>query len=254
MLANQVNDYSKIILEIRQGVGGDEASLFAVDLIQAYRKYAEKKGLIFSFEDVTKNSLGGIKEAIIQISGPNAYKVFQYEAGVHRVQRIPKTERYGRIHTSTVSIAIIPYFDSLQKDLVINPRDLKITTCRASGPGGQYVNKTNSAVRITHLPTNITVISQDERSQHKNREKALRILKLKLFLLQQSKRRKTIDELRQTQIKTQERSYKIRTYNFKQNRITDHRLGKSFHNLQHILDGNLDIIVNEYIKNKVSNQ
>lgn len=251
MLPYQLNDYSKIILEIRQGVGGDEASLFVVDLIQAYRKYAEKNGLIFSLEDGAKNSLGGIKEAIIQISGNHAFQLFQYEGGVHRVQRIPQTERYGRIHTSTVSVVVIPYTEQLSKNISLRQQELKITTYRASGPGGQYVNKTDSAVRITHLPTNITVTSQDERSQHKNREKALKILKLKLFLLQQQKHQQAIDRLRKDQIKTQERSFKIRTYNFKQNRVTDHRIHKSFHNLQHILNGNLDIIIKQMSKNNL---
>ncbi len=254
MLPHQSNDYSKIVLEIRQGVGGDEASLFVVDLIQAYRKYAEKHGLVFSLEDAVKNSLGGIKEAVIEISGKNAFQLFKYEGGVHRVQRIPQTERYGRIHTSTVSVVVIPYTENKTGNISIDQRDLKITTFRASGPGGQYVNKTDSAVRITHIPTNITVVSQDERSQHKNREKAMKILKLKLYLLQQHKHQQEIDSLRRNQIKTQERSFKIRTYNYKQNRITDHRIHKSFHNLQHILSGNLDIIVKENAKYATENK
>lgn len=245
-MENANKNSSSVILEIRQGVGGDEASLFAYDLMQMYNRFSQKNNLRCEIVEFSKNTLGGIKEAIIKISGPNALKSLSHEGGVHRVQRIPKTERYGRIHTSTVSIAVIPYDLKENEEIKIDNRDLRITTFRASGPGGQYVNKTDSAIRIVHIPTNTTVSSQEERSQHKNREKALKILKMKLYLLNKEQKENEIGMLRKDQIQTQDRSFKIRTYNFKQDRLTDHRLKKSFHNLESILQGNLDLLIRKY--------
>jgi peptide chain release factor 1 len=231
-------------MEIRAGVGGKEAALFARDLLRMYQKYCEKKGFDFLILDQNEDDLGGIKSATIQIRGENVFEIFKNEAGVHRVQRVPVTEKSGRIHTSTASVAILPQvkFDEIK----INPQDIEVEFFRASGRGGQNVNKVETAVRIRHKPTGIVVSCQTERFQHRNREIAMQMLKAKLWELEESKKIGEIGELRKSQIGTQERSEKIRTYNFPQNRVTDHRINKSWYQLEDILDGDLDIIFKHF--------
>jgi len=234
-----------ILMEIRAGVGGKEAALFARDLLRMYQKYCEKKGFVFLILDQNEDDLGGIKSATIQIRGENVFEIFKNEAGVHRVQRVPVTEKSGRIHTSTASVAILPQvkFDEIK----INPQDIEVEFFRASGRGGQNVNKVETAVRIRHKPTGIVVSCQTERFQHRNREIAMQMLKAKLWELEESKKIGEIGELRKSQIGTQERAEKIRTYNFPQNRVTDHRINKSWYQLEDILDGDLDIIFKHFI-------
>jgi peptide chain release factor 1 len=233
-----------ILMEIRAGVGGKEAALFARDLLRMYQKYCEKKGFDFLILDQNEDDLGGIKSATIQIRGENVFEIFKNEAGVHRVQRVPVTEKSGRIHTSTASVAILPQvkFDEIK----INPQDIEVEFFRASGRGGQNVNKVETAVRIRHKPTGIVVSCQTERFQHRNREIAMQMLKAKLWELEESKKIGEIGELRKSQIGTQERAEKIRTYNFPQNRVTDHRINKSWYQLEDILDGDLDIIFKHF--------
>lgn len=231
-------DYCNLIIEIRAGTGGLEACLFAADLYKMYRKFAQKKGWkteVINFHDT---SLGGFKEIIFSISGQGAYRYLKYESGVHRVQRVPETETGGRIHTSAVSVVVLPEPDEVE--VKIDPKDLKIETFRASGPGGQYVNVTDSAVRITHLPTGIVVSCQDERSQIKNREKALRVLKARLLDLKKREQEKELSEKRKKFIGSGDRSEKIRTYNFLEKRVTDHRIGLTLYKLDEILEGELD--------------
>jgi len=230
-----------IIMEIRAGTGGAEASLFAGELFRMYSKYAQKKGWKQKILDCHYSDLGGIKKIIFEIRGPNVFSLLKYEGGVHRVQRIPVTEKSGRIHTSTVSTAVLP--KPKKAEIKINPNDLKIETYKASGPGGQYVNKRMTAVRITHLPTGIVVTSQTERNLAQNKENALSILEAKLL---EKKQREAIEKLqnqRKSQIGESERAEKIRTYNFIQDRVTDHRIKKSWHDIEEILDGNLDKIL-----------
>ncbi len=238
-----------IVMEIRAGTGGNEAAIFAADLLRMYQKYSEKKGWNMGSESIEKTSLGGIKNAVLVINGEEASELLAHEGGVHRVQRIPKTEKSGRIHTSTASIAILPQIEELNK-IEINPADLKIDTYRSSGAGGQHVNVTDSAIRITHLPTGLVVTCQDERSQHKNKEKALKNLKTELLYMKKAQGVKEVGNLRRSQIKDAERSDKIRTYNFPQNRITDHRIGKSWQNLSDIMEGDLDKILST-LKKKI---
>lgn len=238
-----------IILEIRAGTGGEEAALFAADLYRMYSKYAQSRDWGFSVLDSSRSSLGGFKEISFEINSPEAFEIFRNEAGVHRVQRIPQTEKSGRIHTSTATVAILPKVEPVE--VKINPRDLKIDIARASGPGGQNVNKLETAVRITHLPSGLVVFCQNERSQSQNREKALEILRAKLYDLRQKEQAIQISQERRQQIGGAERAEKIRTYNFPQNRITDHRLGKSWHNLEMILGGDLKLIIKEFQKRKI---
>ncbi len=232
------NDSKNVILEIRAGTGGEEAALFVADLLRMYQKYAEDKGWKFSILNANKTGLGGYKEVIALIEGEGAYSRLKYESGVHRVQRIPVTESGGRIHTSTATVAVLPEAD--EADVEINPQDLKIETFRASGAGGQYVNTTETAVRITHTPTGIVVSCQDERSQFQNKQKALKILYAKLKDFYERKKREEIARERKEQVGTGERSEKIRTYNFPQNRVTDHRVNLTLYKLNDVLEGKLD--------------
>ena len=231
----------KIILEIRAGAGGDEAGIFASQLWRMYQRFCEAQGFKIEIIDSSYTSAEGIKNLIAQITGHEVYDLLKYEAGVHRVQRIPKTEKSGRIHTSTASIAILrPVSES---EVKIETKDLKIDTFRSSGAGGQNVNKVETAIRITHLPTGLVVTCQSQRSQSQNREVALNILRAKLSEMQKEKITGETGAERRSQIGTAERSEKIRTYNFPQDRITDHRIGKSWHNIEKILDGNLEPII-----------
>ncbi len=232
------NDSKNVILEIRAGAGGEEAALFVADLLRMYQKYSEDKGWKFNVLSANRTGLGGYKEVIALVEGEGAYSRLKYESGVHRVQRIPVTESGGRIHTSTATVAVLPEAD--ETDVEINPQELKIETFRASGAGGQYVNTTETAVRITHIPTGIVVSCQDERSQFQNKQKALKILYAKLKDYYERKRREEIARERKEQVGTGERSEKIRTYNFPQNRVTDHRINLTLYKLQDVLEGKLD--------------
>ncbi|MCP9451432.1 MAG: peptide chain release factor 1 [Nitrospira sp.] len=234
-------DEKNLVLEIRAGAGGDEAALFAGDLFRLYTKYAEKKGLKVDVVEASETGIGGYKTIVALVEGKGAYSHFKYEAGVHRVQRVPVTEASGRIHTSTVTVAVMPEVDDV--DVQIDPKDLRIDTFCSSGAGGQSVNTTYSAVRITHLPTGIVVTCQDERSQLKNRAKAMRTLRARIVEAERQKQEAEIAQSRRAQVGTGDRSEKIRTYNFPQNRVTDHRVGVTLHKLDAVLEGDLDEIV-----------
>lgn len=236
----------KIILEVRAGTGGDEASLFAGDLARMYQRYAAMRGWKFSLADSTPGTLGGYKTFVAELSGESAYDVLKQESGVHRVQRVPKTEKSGRVHTSTSSVAILPIVEA--KQLEIKDSELEVSFSRAGGPGGQNVNKIESAVRILHKPTGIVVSCRTERHQHANRAKAMEILRAKLYRERERQAVGSIAELRRDQIGSMERAEKIRTYNFPDNRITDHRIGKKFHNIEAVMDGNLDPIIKAFRK------
>jgi peptide chain release factor 1 len=235
------NNISGVILEIRPGTGGEEAALFASDLFRMYQKYANQKNWPVRIIDLNLTSLNGLKEGVLEIKSASAYEDLQYEAGVHRVQRIPVTEKSGRVHTSTATVAVIPQVKN--PEIEIKPSDLEISFFRSSGPGGQNVQKVETAVRIIHKPTGLIVSCQSERSQSQNKEKAMEILKNKLFDIENKKRLTDESLKRKSQIGTAERAEKIRTYNFPQDRITDHRVKKSWHNLEEILAGNLDEII-----------
>jgi peptide chain release factor 1 len=230
-----------VIMEIRAGTGGEEAGLFAGDLFRMYTRYAESRGWKVEVMDSRPSDLGGIKEVIFSVEGPGAYQRLRYESGAHRVQRVPVTEASGRIHTSAATVAVLPEAEDV--DVQINPGDLRIETFRSSGPGGQHVNKTSSGVRIIHEPTGTVVECQDERSQHKNRARAMRILRSRLYEAQRRKLEAERAQARRSQIGSGDRSEKIRTYNFPDNRVTDHRINLSVHDLKNILDGALDKIV-----------
>lgn len=240
----QSQEMQTIYFEIRAGVGGEEAALFARDLWRMYLKFFEKTKYKIRVLDLNETDLGGIKNLTAEITGPGAYDLLKQEAGVHRVQRIPITEKSGRIHTSTASVAILPKLSLPQ--IQIKDSDLEIEFFRAGGPGGQNVNKVETAVRILHKPTGITVACQTERNQQRNREIAIEILKNKIYQLEQEKVLGNLTQERKKQIGSQERSEKIRTYNFPQNRITDHRLNKSWHNLENIMEGNLEPILKAF--------
>ncbi len=242
--AEPEEDDRGVIMEIRAGAGGDEAALFAAELMRMYARFAEKRGWKMELLSSHRIGLGGYKEVITLIRGKNAYKTLKNESGVHRVQRIPETEKSGRIHTSTVSVAIVP--EKQEIDIKIKPADLKIDVMRSSGPGGQNVNKTESAVRMTHIPTGIMVYCQDEKSQLKNRERAMKILCSRIFAMESEKLDKEERDKRREQIGSAERSEKTRTYNFPQDRVTDHIIKKSFHNINKIMDGDLDEIVESF--------
>jgi len=246
MMPKDPNDYRNVIIEIRGGAGGDEAALFSGVLYRMYTRYAERKGWTYEIIDANETELGGFKEVVFQIEGRGAYSRLKFESGVHRVQRVPTTESSGRIHTSTVTVAVMPEVDDLP-EVEINPADIKVDTYRASGAGGQHVNKTSSAIRITHFPTGIVVTCQDQRSQHKNREKAMRVLKAKLYELMQSKIDSEYAENRRMQVGTGDRSERIRTYNYPQGRVTDHRIGLTLYKIDQILDGDLDEIIDALI-------
>lgn len=235
------DDHKNAIVEIRAGAGGEEAALFAADLFRMYVKYAEKKGFQMHIMDSHPTPLGGYKEIVFLVEGPGAYGLFRYESGVHRVQRVPETEASGRIHTSTATVAVLPEAAEVEVDL--NPADLRVETFRSSGPGGQHMQKNETAVRIIHIPTGIVVTCQEERSQHRNKELALRLLRAKLLELEEQKKEADLREKRRRQIGTGERSEKIRTYNFPQNRVTDHRIDLTIYRLEDILEGDLDLLV-----------
>jgi len=235
------NDEKNVIVEIRAGTGGDEASLFAAELFRMYSRYAESQGWRVEVLESSPSPVGGVKEIVASIQGNKVYSKLKYESGVHRVQRVPATEQQGRIHTSAATVAVLPEADEI--DIKIEPKDLRIDTFCSSGPGGQSVNTTYSAVRITHIPTGLVVSQQDEKSQIKNRAKAMRVLRSRLYEMEQAKQHEAIAAERRGQIKTGDRSEKIRTYNFPQNRVTDHRINLTLHQLTDVMDGKLAPLV-----------
>ena len=241
LIPKDPNDDKNVIMEIRAGAGGEEASLFAYELYRLYVKYAEKNR--WKTEEIENNSteLGGVKEVIFSICGKNAYSKLKFESGVHRVQRVPETESQGRVHTSTATVAVLP--EATDVEITIDEKDLKVDTLRSSGAGGQHVNKTESCIRLTHIPTGIVVLCQDERSQTKNREKAMRVLKSRLYDYYQSQADKEYSENRRSQVGTGDRSERIRTYNFPQGRVTDHRIGLTLHSIDNFMMGDIEEMV-----------
>ena len=245
LLPKDPNDERNVIVEIRGGTGGEESSLFAYDLFRMYSMYAERKGYKIEVVSLNETGLGGYKEVSFIVGGAGAYSRFKFESGTHRVQRVPQTESSGRIHTSAATVAVLPEADDVEVD--INPNDLEIDTFRSSGAGGQHINKTSSAIRITHKPTGLVVECQDERSQYKNKDKAMKVLKSRLLKMEQDKQNEAIASDRRSQVGSGDRSEKIRTYNFPQSRVTDHRIGLTLYKLDEIMNGDLDEIIDALV-------
>ncbi|HEX8650639.1 MAG TPA: peptide chain release factor 1 [Pyrinomonadaceae bacterium] len=245
LLPTDPNDEKNVILEIRAGTGGDEATLFAAEMLRMYARYSERQGWRMEILDASESGIGGIKEAIALIEGDKVYSKLKHESGVHRVQRVPQTEASGRIHTSAITVAVLP--EAEEVDVKIDPKDLRIDTFCSSGPGGQSVNTTYSAVRITHLPTGTVVSMQDEKSQIKNREKAMRVLRARLQEFEEQKQHEALASERRSMVGSGDRSEKIRTYNFKENRVSDHRIGLTLHQLDLVMGGALDEIINALV-------
>ena len=241
LLPRDPDDHRNAVLEVRAGAGGDEAGLFAAQLLRMYTHYADAQGWKTELIEDGSNELGGVKESVMLISGKNVFQKLKFESGVHRVQRVPVTESSGRIHTSTATVAVLPEAEDVEVE--INPNDLRIDTYRASGAGGQHINRTDSAVRITHIPTGLVVTAQDQRSQVQNREKAMRVLKSRLYDLQRAQQQGEYADQRRTQVGTGDRSERIRTYNFPQGRVTDHRIGLTLYKIDEIINGKLDEII-----------
>ena len=245
LLPSDPYDEKNVVLEIRAGTGGDEATLFAAEMLRMYGRYAERQGWKMEILDASESGIGGLKEAVAVIEGDRVYSRLKHESGVHRVQRVPQTEASGRIHTSAITVAVLP--EAEEVDVKINPNDLRIDTFCSSGPGGQSVNTTYSAVRITHMPTGVVVSMQDEKSQIKNREKAMRVLRARLQELEEQKQHEAQASERRSMVGSGDRSEKIRTYNFKENRVTDHRIGLTVHQLNLVMEGALDEIINALV-------
>lgn len=245
MVPKDPNDDKNVILEVRAGTGGDEAALFGADLMRMYMRYAERKGWKTEIIDINDTTIGGVKEAVIMIKGKGAYSRLKYESGAHRVQRVPETESSGRVHTSAATIAVLPEVDDVEVNL--NPNDVRVDVYRASGNGGQCVNTTDSAVRLTHIPTGLVVTCQDEKSQLKNKEKAFKVLRSRLYDMMQAEQDKEISDARKSQVGSGDRSERIRTYNFPQGRISDHRIGLTIYKLDAFLDGDIDEVIDALI-------
>ncbi len=245
LLPKDENDDRSVIIEIRGGAGGDEAALFAYNLYRMYNMYAETKGWTTEILSANETELGGFKEVSFSIEGDGVYSRFKFESGVHRVQRVPDTEAQGRIHTSTVTVAVMLEVDDVEVE--INPNDIKIDTFRSSGAGGQHINKTSSAIRVTHIPTGIVVECQDERSQYKNKDKALKVLRSRLYDMEKAKQDAEVAQERRSQVGTGDRSERIRTYNYPQSRVTDHRIGLTLYKLEQIMNGDLDEIIDALV-------
>jgi peptide chain release factor 1 len=245
LIPSDPNDEKNVILEIRAGTGGDEATLFAAEVLRMYGRYAEKQRWRFEIMEASESGIGGIKEAIALIEGDKVYSKLKHESGVHRVQRVPQTEASGRIHTSAITVAVLP--EAEEVDVKIDPKDLRIDTFCSSGPGGQSVNTTYSAVRITHIPTGVVVSMQDEKSQIKNRDKAMRVLRARLQEIEEQKQHEALASERRSMVGSGDRSEKIRTYNFKENRVTDHRIGLTIHQLDLVMEGNLDPFIDALV-------